>query len=570
MHLGTRMVLVALCALLMPHFAAAQNDEVSLNVRNGTSNDMTVFALWDNGTRVRLGELNANQARSFTVPVRGDDVTLLVQVEEVRGRGARAGGDDPADFVAVRPGDGFEWEIRNTDPLDLFYRRVTSGSDSDDVESSEPEVDRFTAISQLSINEAQGIEDDSLRAAAAWRDVLETVNEGLTSSNNNPMAYLHLGIAHYNLKDYVAADLAFDRAEAMYPDYVDEEFGTNTYRLDAWVNAYNDATLRLEAQDSEGAVDFYNMANMIYAHRAEAYLNLGVTYAGLGDIEGSIQAWRGALAVIESPDGDPGDDETREMWDTEFWMMAQSSLGRLLPSVGRSEEAVAVLEAILERFPDDPDAQSALALALVQSGQGGDALSIFDEIIASEDGAPLDYYNAGVSLYSADQMDKAILAFEKTVLRSPMYRDGLQNLVQTLNEMEDYEAQVPYSERLIELDPFNDFAYLMHVRALVQVGREPEGVDALAAMQALPFVVDALQLQPLAAGCRVTGVAVNKALDPGTSITLRFTFYDNDGNPIGSADTEVTISDPEVAHDFEVTFDEGEMSVLGYTYELVG
>ena len=48
------------------------------------------------------------------------------------------------------------------------------------------------------------------------------------------------------------------------------------------------------------------MANMIYAHRAEAYLNLGVTLAGLGDIEGSIQAWWNALAVIESPDGNPG------------------------------------------------------------------------------------------------------------------------------------------------------------------------------------------------------------------------------------------------------------------------
>jgi tetratricopeptide (TPR) repeat protein len=567
MHVGTRMVLFALCTLLMPHFAAAQNDDVALDVRNGTSDDMTVFALWENGTRVRLGELSANQARSFSIPVRGDDVTLLVQVAQVRGRGGRIGGDNPEDFVAVRPGDGFEWEIRNTDPLDLFYRRVTSGAD--DIESSEPDVDRYTAISQLRIQEAQGIEDDSLRVAA-WRDLLATINEGLTSSSNNPMAYLHLGIAHYNLKDYVAADLAFDRAEAMYPAYVDEEFGTTDYRLGAWVDAYNDATLRLEAQDSEGAVDFYNMANMIYAHRAEAYLNLGVTYAGLGDIEASIQAWRSALAVIESPDGDPGDDETRETWDTEFWIMAQSSLGRLLPSVGRPEEAVVALEAILERFPDDTDVQSSLALALVQSGQGGDALGIFDEIIASEDGAPLDYYNAGVSLYGADEMDKAVLAFEKTVARSPMYRDALQNLVQTLNELEDYEAQVPHSEKLIELDPFNDFVLLMHVRGLVQVGREPEGVDALALMQGLPFVVDALQLQPLAAGCRVTGIAVNKVLDPGTSITLRFTFYDNDGNPIGSADTEVTISDPEVAHDFEVTFDEGEVSVLGYSYERVG
>ena len=63
-----------------------------------------------------------------------------------------------------------------------------------------------------------------------------------------------------------------------------------------------------------------------------------------------------------------------------------------------------------------------------------------------------------------------------------------------------------------------------------------------------------------------SGIAINKTLEPGTTITLRFTFYDNDGNPLGSEDVEVTISDPEVAHTFQLTF-EAEMQVLGYSYE---
>ncbi len=150
-----------------------------------------------------------------------------------------------------------------------------------------------------------------------------------------------------------------------------------------------------------------------------------------------------------------------------------------------------------------------------------------------------------------------------------MYRDALQNLVQTLNLLEDYEAQVPHSEKLVELDPYNDYAHLMHIRALVQVGREPDAVAALEVMQALPFVIANLRLQPSATGCSITGEAVNKGLEPGTSITLRFTFYDNDGNPVGTADTEVTVTVPDVAHAFGVTFD-GETQILGYSYELVG
>ena len=562
MHRSTRLVLFALGALLMPQFAAAQDEEVEMVVLNRTSEAVSVFVWWESGARVRLGELGVGATRTFTTPLRDAAVWLSLDVLS-QGTGRR---DRPDSYVPVQPGDRIEWEIRRTSPIDLFYRRLTSFSG--DVGSQEPRVSRYTAISQMRIQEAQGVEDDSLRAMA-FREALTAVNEGLAEENDNPMSFLQLGIVNTGLKDYVGADLAFDQAEALYPDYVDEDSGTGAYRFNAWLDAYNDATLRLDEQDPEGAVELFRMANMVYGDRVEAYLNIGSSLAGLGDIEGSIEAWRSAIAVIESPDVDPGNDETREQWDSEYWMMAQSNLGRLLPTVGRPEEAVVVWETFLERYPDNTEGRSSLALALAQSGQGDDALGIFDEILASEDGNPLDYFNAGVSLYGADQMDKAVVAFEKTIARSPMYRDGVQNLAQTLNLLEDYEAQIPHSEKLVELDPFNDYAHLILVRALVQVGREPDAVAQLEVMQALPFVIDNLRLQPSATGCSIAGEAINKALEPGTSITLRFTFYDNDGNPVGTADTEVTVTVPDVAHAFNVTF-EGETQVLGYSYELVG
>ena len=166
-------------------------------------------------------------------------------------RRGRAAGTAPDSYVPVQPGDRIEWEIRRTYPIDLFYRRLTSFSG--DVESQEPRTSRYTAISQMRIAEAQGIEDDSLQALA-YREALTAINEGLAEENNNPMSFLHLGIVNTGLKDYVGADLAFDQAEALYPDYVDEDAGTGAYRFNAWLDAYNDATLRLDEQDAEGAV----------------------------------------------------------------------------------------------------------------------------------------------------------------------------------------------------------------------------------------------------------------------------------------------------------------------------
>ena len=581
MYRNTSLVLFALFALLMPQFVAAQ-EEVTLVIRSRMSETITVFAVWETGTRTRLGDMRANQTTTFTTEVNGTRVTLSVQRAGARGGGStsvRQRGRDE-DYADVRAGESIEWEIRS--PGDLIHRRSgESGGNladafaeltADEAEPGAPRLSAYTSRSQGAIQQAQEMEEGILRVAA-YREILATITAGIEQDEDenedaNPMAYLHLGIVHAGLKDYVAADVAFDLAEAIYPAYFDEEGGTGAFRLNAWLDAYNDGVVRMEAQDSEGAVELFETANMVYDRRVEGHLQIGVQAAGLGDMDKSITAWQMALAIIESPDGNPGDSLTRVTWDTDFWLMAQTNLGRLLTNEGRPAEAVTAFEAILERDPDNTDVRGLLAMALAQSGQGAGALSVFDEILAREDGAPLDYYNAGVTLYGASELDKAALAFEKTIARSPMYTDALRSLVQTYFELDNFEALVPHAQRLLELGAFNDFVHRMYVRALNELGHA-DLIPALDALQGLPFFVADLALQPLAAGCRISGAAVNNALDSGTSIILRFTFYDNDGNVVGSELTEVTVSDPEVAHPFDVTFD-AETQILGYSYELVG
>ncbi|MEC7847431.1 MAG: hypothetical protein VYA70_08550, partial [Gemmatimonadota bacterium] len=62
MYRNTRLVLFALFALLMPQFVAAQ-EEVTLNIRSRMAETITVFAVWETGTRTRLGDMRANQTR---------------------------------------------------------------------------------------------------------------------------------------------------------------------------------------------------------------------------------------------------------------------------------------------------------------------------------------------------------------------------------------------------------------------------------------------------------------------------------------------------------------------------
>ena len=179
---------------------------MEMDIRNRTPETMTVFALWESGARVRLGNLSPNQTRSFTTAVEGQEVTLAVQTSQggVRGRGARTGGDRPEDFAPVRPGDRLEWEIHQSSPLDLSYRRVASVSVSDDIDSQEPRVSRYTALSAMAIQEAQEQEDEALQEQA-YREVLESIYDGLAREDDNPQAYLHLAIVHTGLRNYLAA-----------------------------------------------------------------------------------------------------------------------------------------------------------------------------------------------------------------------------------------------------------------------------------------------------------------------------------------------------------------------------
>ena len=236
-----KLVLFALGSLLMPNFAAAQ--EVEMSIRNRTGEPLTVFAQWDfGGTRDRLGTLNPNQTRDYTTEIRGEQVTVTVQLQGGRDR---IGGDRPEWMVDARPGEKIEWTIRGTDPFDLGFTRVSAvtadgGGGDGDGSSVEPKMTTQLLRTQSGIQEAQGMEDDSLRTLA-YSQVLVMVNVAIEEEDPNPMAYLHLAIAQAGLKNYFAADSAFDQAEALYAPYFDEDLGTGAYRLNAWIDAYTGA-----------------------------------------------------------------------------------------------------------------------------------------------------------------------------------------------------------------------------------------------------------------------------------------------------------------------------------------
>lgn len=92
-------------------------------VLNRSADAIRVFALWEGGARIWLGELRGGQNRTFSAPYRGTEVWLSLDVLASAGGPRFPGRDDPRqEFVPVAPGDRMEWQIHSTSPVDLFYR----------------------------------------------------------------------------------------------------------------------------------------------------------------------------------------------------------------------------------------------------------------------------------------------------------------------------------------------------------------------------------------------------------------------------------------------------------------
>lgn len=431
-----------------------------------------------------------------------------------------------------------------------------------------PQDDNYTNLAAVHLQDAQTNEDDA-EAMEAYERALQILLDGIADRPRNPKLYFFAGVAHLGLSQYVEAARMFDRAEEMYPDYITDTDGTDGYRENGWIQAYNDALQALDAGDEAGAVTMFGNANLVYQRRPEAFLNLGNTLSNQGESVKAIEQYGLAVAVI-----DEAADEGHHADDVEAWagykQTARINMAQLMVQNDQAEEAIPILEAVLEEDPENRDARTNLAVAMAQSGQAGDATEIYDEIIQSPESSPVDLYNAGVGLYQAENYVKAVEAFRVSLERSPMFRDALQNLTQALvqaaQEDETLWEQMPqYSEKLLEMDPFNDLAYRLHGIALARNGDSDTAIELSEKGEALPFTIPQMQLRT---GQGVVGAVINKTLEEGDQVTLRFTFYDASGGEIGKADVKVDLPAQGETVVFQCPFDDD--AAAGYSYERVG
>ncbi len=398
-----------------------------------------------------------------------------------------------------------------------------------------------------------------------FQAALDAANQSLATEPDNALGYVQAARAQIGLGDYSGAASNLDRAEELYPSY---EAELRAHRETGWVQAYNEAIGEFQNGNEAGALDKFEQGHAIFQGRPEAMLQLGSMYAQADRQDDAMAIYREALDLVSGPAAADVDSATAEGWVSSEEIAAMN-LAQLYAQNDRPQDAVGVYSDFLGRYPGNISALSNLGAVLVMADQSDSAMVIYDQILARDDLNAREYFVTGVGLYNVEAYDRASVAFGKSAGLNPRNRDAQYNYAQTLYLASDFADLYNQANRLIELDPHNQQAYVLAYQGLKETDREQEGNELIERADGLEFLLEIPALQPVAGGGAVlTGDFKNVSLDEGTAVTIRFHFTGLTGEEVATQDVRVTAPAADQSTSFRAE-GSGMGDIIGYWYEVV-
>lgn len=182
--------------------------------------------------------------------------------------------------------------------------------------------------------------------------------------------------------------------------------------INTWALAVNagNTIVRDDDADAAVAIPILTSASQLVPDSSQAYLSLGLAYLRTGEAARAIAPLERAEAIhMDDP-------------------IAAYYHGRALLLAERGTEAVTVLEAAQNRFPDDQDIQTMLLNAYTSTGQTDQAMERYADAVEAQPTDPVIRYNYGALLLGAGRYDEAIVQLQSATQLSPDNADAFYNL----------------------------------------------------------------------------------------------------------------------------------------------
>jgi tetratricopeptide (TPR) repeat protein len=433
-------------------------------------------------------------------------------------------------------------------------------------EGIRPRDNAYTRSAERLLDEAQSAETDAEKADL-YAQALQATQDCMAEDVDNPKCFFLGAQANVGLKDFMAADSMFDKAEELHPRYI---LQTEPLREMAWVDAYNEAIVPLNAGDVEASLEVFEAADAIYSERHEAILQMGSLYTRLGRYEEAADAYHKTIGILENNrEVALADTAQAPTWE-EHWGIARSGLAQALQLSGQYQEAADLLNELIQENPDDASLIGNLATVLTELEMTDSVDALYDNLLNRPGLTEFELTNAGIGLYRIEEYDRAAEAFRMAADMNPFNRDARVNLANTYLASEDWEAFIPVAEEVLEVDPLNGTIRVFMARAYSELENDEEAGRVFNEYQTIGYEIESIQLTGgPSGGATVSGLFKNNTAEPGGTVTLRFHFGGADTREIGTLDIRVQIPAAEESVEFTGEFSSSE-PVTGYMYEVVG
>ena len=143
----------------------------------------------------------------------------------------------------------------------------------------------------------------------------------------------------------------------------------------------------------------------------------------------------------------------QSLWCSEFAIMANSELGRMLLELGRLEEARERLMATLVLDPESPEAYVNLGILNVREGKSDEAQRYLRKAVELDPASHLSQYNLGFLLLDQNKPREALPYFRAAARLEPDDAQGRNILGWTLQLLGGWDAAIAEYRTALKIDP---------------------------------------------------------------------------------------------------------------------
>jgi tetratricopeptide (TPR) repeat protein len=407
--------------------------------------------------------------------------------------------------------------------------------------AQKPKDDKYTkeASKHIGMAMVKQTPDDQ---KASYRAALTALEEGFVKEPNNPKIWMLAGTAHIGLLDFKAADEAFKKAVAIYPEYAEE---IETERENGWISGFTAGVALMDQQKYTEAVAILEGAHLLYPKRPEGLLNLGSIYAHLDQLDKAQWAFEEAIKAVGSDRFQKLDAEGQAQWKR-FEEMSKMNIAQMHGQRGvmafEDKEFDKAAEWFTKASEVNPHSR--------------------------------DYKYNIVQAHFAKAQD---LEDKRDTTLAP------GKAPQDAELLKIYPTLEPQIMKVLELDPNSATLYLIMARSHRRIGElsgQPDAGQqkALATLQtydALPVYINDLQVSTADSSATVKGTITNHKGEAGKAVRIKVTLFAPDGSELATQEGTATLgpaSTPEKQGEpvpFEVVVPNVKRQVAGWKYQVI-